>query len=84
MLLSEAIDYVSYFMDIKKADGAFAEAWSIIFKKLVEGQKPSTNTRRDETVRCVCEDCKHWVRGIECMIGVSYLICEKAHGITRS
>jgi hypothetical protein len=43
MLLSEAIDYVSYFMDTKKADGAFAEAWNIIFKKLMEGQKPSTN-----------------------------------------
>jgi len=61
MLLSEAIDYVSYFMDIKKADGAFAEAWSIIFKKLVEGQKPSTNNARAE----ICGSCgsaikKHW------------------------
>jgi len=52
MLLSEAIDYVSYFMDIKKADGAFAEAWSIIFKKLVEGQKPTTNSK---SMPCRCE-----------------------------
>lgn len=51
MLLSEAIDYVSYFMDIKKADGAFAEAWSIIFKELAEGQKPTTNITRAERVR---------------------------------
>lgn len=60
MLLKEAIDYVSYFMDKNKADGAFAEAWSIIYKELAEDQKSLTdklNCTITTNVQWLCSVC---------------------------
>ena len=34
MTLTDAINYVSYFMEDKQASGEFSEAWSVIFKAL--------------------------------------------------
>jgi hypothetical protein len=64
MLLKEAIDCVSYFMDKKNADGVFAEAWNIIFKKLIEVQKPAPNP---SSLTCICvRECKSFKSGYGC------------------